>query len=461
MAINDQIERLNTAKEEISEAIGEKGVEIPADTSLSDYPPYIRQIQSSPMWYGIEFDTEISSPTCTRIGNLNLHRSLPIQNRMKGCLLNDDGEVVEYLNPKDWTGNIRDGSRGQVMIELPEHYRKFETDGTKRRVLISEYPITGYHLVRKRYVSAYEATVQRSTKKLCSVVNMDADYRGGNNNAEWDGSHRTLLGRPATTLSSSDFRNYARNRKANSSEWNYLVYDIYKDIYWLFVIEYATLNSQDPFNAKKDNSGYSQGGLGNGVTDLPNWLEFNSYLPFIPCGHTDHLGNYSGEVIYDVIKEDGTIYWTCFVPRYRGIENPFGHIWKRVDGINICVSPNAPTSDGLSKVFVCTDPSKFQDNGYDGYSYVGNEARTNGYVKEVIFGDYGEIIPVLIGGGTTIYFCDYHFTSIPETEILRGVLLGGGSEDGPIAGLTYASSNNEPWNIYGTIGTRLCFIPEQ
>ena len=165
--------------------------------------------------------------------------------------INDDGEVVEYLNPKDWTGNIRDGSRGQVMIELPEHYRKFETDGTKRRVLISEYPITGYHLVRKRYVSAYEATVQRSTKKLCSVVNMDADYRGGNNNAEWDGSHRTLLGRPATTLSSSDFRNYARNRKANSSEWNYLVYDIYKDIYWLFVIEYATLNSQDPFNAKK------------------------------------------------------------------------------------------------------------------------------------------------------------------------------------------------------------------
>jgi len=62
-------------------------------------------------------------------------------------------EVVEYLNPANWTGQTRDGSRGQVMVELPMHYRKFETDGTKRRGRISEYPPPGHRLVpRNRYV---------------------------------------------------------------------------------------------------------------------------------------------------------------------------------------------------------------------------------------------------------------------------------------------------------------------
>ena len=136
--------------------------------ALATLLPYMEEECS----YGIEFDTAVSSPACTRIGNLSLHKSLPIHSRMKGCLLNDDGEVVEYLNPSNWTGQTRDGSRGQVMVELPMHYRKFETDGTKRRVRISEYPLPGYHLVGKRYVSAYQATIQRSTTTLCSVVNL-------------------------------------------------------------------------------------------------------------------------------------------------------------------------------------------------------------------------------------------------------------------------------------------------
>lgn len=60
-------------------------------------------------WYGIEWDTTVSSPACTRIGNPDLHKSLPIQSRMKGCLLDDNGQVVEYLDPHDWTGQVRDG----------------------------------------------------------------------------------------------------------------------------------------------------------------------------------------------------------------------------------------------------------------------------------------------------------------------------------------------------------------
>ena len=170
--------------------------------------------------YGIEFDTAISSPTCTRIGRLDLHRTLPIQSKMRGCLLDDDGNVVKYLDAEDWTNEDRTGSSGQVMVEIPMHYRRFDTEGTKRRVYISKLPFPGCEVVPKAYVSAYEATVQRSTLKLCSVVNDDADYRGGNNNANYDGTYRSLLGRPVTQINRTNFRNYARKRKSGSTEWN-------------------------------------------------------------------------------------------------------------------------------------------------------------------------------------------------------------------------------------------------
>ena len=412
--------------------------------------------------YGVQFDTSISSPYCTRVGNVALHKTLPIQSRMRGCLLDDDGQVVEYLDPRDWTGQVRDGSRGQVMVEIPMHYRKFETNGTKRVVRLSEYPISGYHQVPKMYVSAYEASIERSTGKLCSVVNDGADYRGGNNDANYDGTYRSLLGRPVTLIKRTGFRSAARMRKSGSSEWNCYLYQVHKALFWLFTVEYAQLNSQAAYNSELTSEGYHQGGLGVGVTNLDGgkWNTFNGYNPFIPCGYTDELGNGTGIKTYDMPTEYSENPVSVQVPRYRGIENPFGHIFQWTDGINVRISPTTENGgDGLSKVFVCEDPSKFKDNGYDGYSHVGNEARTEGYVKEIIGGEGGEIMPSLVGGGSTTYFCDYHYTNIPDTETLRGVLFSGYASTGASAGLVCAYSYNAPLDAHAGVGSRLCFLP--
>lgn len=427
--------------------------------ALAALLPYVEEQCS----YGVEKDLSVSSPTCTRIGSTDLHKSLPIHSRMKGCLLDDNGNVVEYLDPKDWTGQTRDGSRGQVMVELPMHYRKFTYEGDVMRVRISELPLPGYHQVPKMYVSAYEASVQRSTTKLASVVNDTADYRGGGNNTAWDGTYRSLLGRPATNISRTNFRAYARKRKSGSTEWNCMTYDIQKTLYWLFVVEYATLNSQAAYNAELTSDGFRQGGLGAGVTDWAGgtWNTFNGYMPFVPCGHTDTLGNRTGVVAYTAYDADGNEVKTSNVPRYRGVENPFGHLWQWTDGINIRISPTEENGgDGLSKVFVCSDPALFKDNGYDGYSHVGNEARSDGYVKEIIGGEYGEIMPAAVGGGSTTFFCDYHYTNIPASETLRGVLFGGSALGGADAGFAYAHSNYSPSVTNAHVGSRLCFIPQ-
>ena len=125
------------------------------------------------------------------------------------------------------------------------------------------------------------------------------------------------------------------------------------------------------------------------------------------------------------------------------------------------ISPTTDNGgDNLSKVFVCSDPSKFNDINYEGYSHVGNEARTEGYVKEVIFGEYGEIMPSVVGGGSTQFFCDYHYTNIPTTETLRGVLFGGNASNGANAGFAYALSNRAPSATYTYVGSRLCFLPQ-
>ena len=413
--------------------------------------------------YGIQFDTTVSSPTCTRVGSSDLHKSLPIQGRMRGCLLDDDGKVVEYLDPSDWTGNTRDGSRGQVMVEIPAHWRRFITNGTKLTARISEYPLPGYHFVPKMYVSAYEASLDRTNNKLASVVNATAQYRGGNNNSSYDGTYRSFLGRPATSISRTSFRTYARNRKSGSTAWNCMTYDAQKTIFWLFVIEYATLNSQAAYNSALTTEGYRQGGLGDGVTtwDWGSWSNFNGNNPFVPCGTTDALGNATGTVSYSVVGSDGSTLKTFQVPRYRGIENPFGHIWQWTDGINVRISPTtANGGDDLSKVFVCSDPSKFNDSNYTGYSHVGNEARSEGYVKEIIFGEGGEIMPKSVGGGSTTYFCDYHYTNIPTSETLRGLLFGAVAGAGAGAGLAFASSSDVPSNSNASIGSRLCYVPE-
>ena len=150
---------------------------------------------------------------------------------------------------------------------------------------------------------------------------------------------------------------------------------------------------------------------------------------------------------------------TVKVPRYRGIENPFGHLWQWTDGINVRISPNEPTGDGLSKVFVTDNPEYFNDSNYNNMSHVGNEARAEGYVKSVIFGEGGEIMPDVVGGGSTTYFCDYHYTNIPTSEALRGVLFGGLADYGASAGFGSASSSYAPSVPHAYFGSRLCFIP--
>ena len=51
--------------------------------------------------YGVEWDTTASDPHLTRIGNMSLHKTLPIQSQLKGCIAQKD-KVIYWLNESDW-----------------------------------------------------------------------------------------------------------------------------------------------------------------------------------------------------------------------------------------------------------------------------------------------------------------------------------------------------------------------
>jgi hypothetical protein len=228
----------------------------------------------------------------------------------------------------------------------------------------------------------------------------------------------------------------------------------------LFVIEHGTRNSQAPVNGSLTAEGYRQGGLGDGVTttNSTEWLNFNGYYPFIACGASNTLGNFTGEVSVEVTDFGGTgVNRTFTVPRYRGIENPFGHIWKNTDGINFKIQ--ADDAGAESQVWTSDDPATWNDSNYVGYTNRGLLPRANGYMSEALFGDGGEFVPKLVAWGSTTYFCDYFYTSIPaDGEALRALLLGGGANDGSSAGFVFSLSYNSPSGTYATIGSRLCFF---
>lgn len=399
-------------------------------------------------YYGVRWFTGTNSnPSFTagqkallRVGSTKLHQELPVQNAMRGCLLDDNGNVVEYLSG-GWNDHVLDGTRGQVMVEVPDTYWRFVDNVASgsirdRMALVSLEPFDGAYKVPKFYVGAYEASLDANSK-LCSVSGV----------------------LPKTSYSMTNFRTAARRRNsAANTKWNILPYLQRKTLFWLYMIEYANRNSQDGVNTARDANGFRQGGLGIGVSNVSNWSDYNGYNPFVVCGTSNELGDDSGEVkkaaseyvnnSVTLTTGDGYVH----VNRWRGIEMPFGHIWEFTDGIRV----NAESAS-VRKVYVSEDPAQFAagDSSISGWSNIGNEA-TEGWAKTLIFGVKGEIIASEVGGSSGSYWFDYHYTG--NTGI-RALLFGGDASGGAGDGLAYSDSSDAPSRSTASVGSRLCFIP--
>jgi hypothetical protein len=411
-------------------------------------------------WYGVTIDENNTSPLLTRIAgtdNMPFHASLPVHSLMKGCLLSDAGIVNYYLKADDWTkkadgsASNLDGTDGQVMVEIPEFYYLIENPSSLVYThKISLYAINGFTKSEKFYISAYEAAIQRSTLKLASVKNLTTDYRGGSNNAAYDGQNNTLLGKPFTGASLSLGRKYARKRGGN--HWNVETWKQAMIIYMLYFIEYGTLETQAAFNANLTVNGYKQGGLGAGVTAVnqSNWNTYNGANPIIPCGQTDGYANGTIALSYQVPGFD-----TVSIPRYRGIENPFGHSHKWLDGASIF--NETVENGGLSKFYVCADPRRFADSTETNYELINNIARASGIIGKAWHEHKAILIPREVSGTYLQGYTDS--CRIGTIGAWSGIMNGNMASGGVSSGLFYTEPNN-PLTASGFYGCRLSCMPD-
>ncbi len=423
-------------------------------------------------WYGVTVDHNYSSPDLTRIAAsedyMTLHASLPVHSLIRSCLLNDDGTVNYYLDSDTKllkedgvTASVLDGTDGQVMVEFPTYYRNVtpEKDG-QFFPKISLQPIPGFQRVEKFYISAYQVTMDRSgttgtsgTAKFHSIKNTAPEYRGGNNQSEWDSDSRSVLGKPASYLRLDHSRRYARNR---GDGWEVLPYRQSMLLYELFLIEYATLNSQKPVVSELTIDGYRQGGLGSGVTTTTEavWTNFNDRYPFVPCGVADTLGNGSGEVTYVAADFSGAGNDITFkVAVYHGCENIFGHIYEWVDGANAFFEG----AGGVGKLYIADSRTKFADETSVGHTMRSHIPTTNGYIKKMVFDREGILIPAETGGGLDTYYCDYMY----QPGLVNGwsaLRRGGSASAGTYAGFACVYANYAFSYAYAVNGARLCFL---
>ena len=224
----------------------------------------------------------------------------------------------------------------------------------------------------------------------------------------------------------------------------------------LYVVEYANLNSQDTFNTSLTADGYKQGGLGVGASNVNDaeWNDFNGRMPLVPCGITRHLVNTTGvvNITYPAGTLNETTTRTFTVPSYRGIENPFGHIFKWTDGINI------NTVEGTTTVYTTNNIVNFADDTSTNY-----EARCsftkleNGYIKTWNWDANGDFIPTSIGGSSASYLYDYSSWG-DGWAVLRS---GGYANYGAACGLFYFSASSGSGNSSADIGGRLYYTPAE
>lgn len=400
-------------------------------------------------WYGVSWSETSSNPDCTRIGNMDMHRSLPIQSMMKPFAFQTQPVYKDQFVPlkENFTeamyGHVSNGEAGQVastvnvMIKIPEFwYVDDYAPGTKTHNLkICPHAKPGWHHHKEAYVSAYEAFNFDNKGRLISMKSVV----------------------PTVNFTRTNGRTWARaNGFDGEAKWNLYTYEEHRAICHLFLVEYATRNSQKAVNTELTPEGFRQGGLGSGCTTGTATINGAQTWSFIPTGSSDSLGSGSGEVTVTIQQTDSSGSNTSTITRkcnrYRGIENPFGHIWKHIDDV---ISKYEATYRTWYK---SVKPDQFATNKNNSYKPLTSASVTTGYKTEIRATPTCDFFAeACTNGSETTYWCDYNWDNTDASE--HCLLIGGHSGHGGEAGLFYLSSYDGVGFSYASIGSRLTYLP--
>ena len=357
------------------------------------------------MW--VQFNETAGTTTLERGGNLDVITSLT--SKFKRCLAlpqNDGSAAIAYLNSTD-SNKWEDGSTVNrtgayhyvyYMVHFPKYYYRTEL------VSIGKF---------KLYISDRKLTDSYKEERECLIGVFEAYNTDGK-----------LTSRPNTTSTGNQtIETFFNQAQTNGSNWGLIDYRAHKTIANLFCAKYGNTN------ISTDNSSIPCSG------GTRSWDS--------STGATVSLGNRDGK--------------SSKSSNFLGLEDCYYGKYEFVQGINI-INRQWIVYDGGLKVN--TDLSGLTSAGYTNVRQIvassssNTAASSNGWITGIAHGDYADIMPVYVSGGSdTTYYADYYYQDTGNRVLLRSGYSDYGSHCGVFCShASYVSSASA-----SRIGSRLGF----
>ena len=416
----------------------------------------------------VRFNLDQSSPAGERCGNLEYVRQLPSLLGL-GCYLVGDDHSRKKLDPNNHyklaTGETAklDGTMGQYMwgTRTP-FYVAVWIEGSYLYEAVSLKPIPGRECYRVPVFSVgagHAGIIDRTNDILCSLISTAEQYRGGGGSALTTGNgsseNLSMLGYAGTVKGTATFESLGRKR---GEGWGAGWYWIETAIMILFDIILGTRNSQAAYNATKDSDGLYQGGLGPGISSMPDWNGYNSYYPVVPYSAGVELGDALGVGSFAVKNSNGAVVYNAPIPCFFGLKNPFGHLWVGKNRIVAVINSDNSYSFYVAKSSLTEWTYSDTANMIKVGTFVPSTLGTWSYVKRINFlGLAG--MPSEDGATSSTHRCDgcYFQTGISG---FRAPLGSGLANYGGYDGLACFYGYYAPSHATATLSSPLCECAE-
>ena len=223
--------------------------------------------------------------------------------------------------------------------------------------------------------------------------------------------------RPSKVLSRNNFQTYLRNMHTG---YGIVSWDWHCMLAILFYVLYGHTNSQSRIGSGDNTYGKVTGVTnGHGVTD-GQWNVANG---------SD--GSYAQSV------------------NFLGVENWWGDIWEWMEGGYVYnahwYAPNV----------LLQDPSYTEHSStgsFDDRREMGTAATQSGYISQMVFGPYGDLVPNGVAGTASTGFCDYYYYASGLQGLFRS--FHGTS---PYGGVSCVHAYYDASYAYWSRGSRLSF----
>ena len=407
-------------------------------------------------------------------GSVKALRDLPKRLGLGRYLVKDD-RTRRKLHPNDshkyldGTPAALDGTEGQCMWCWNGFYANIWHEGSRLIKAVTFDRPVGNDIsiwIPAGGISWLGAGVMdRTEQKLCSLISDDERYRGGGGTA-LDASKYTkapsaespqisMLGMPATNISTTNFGTYARKR-GEGWEANWFVARFVVE--FLFEVIMGTENSQEAFNANKDANGLYQGGFGTGVTDMPEWDNYNGTYPLIPTSVGLEAGDGVCLVPYSLPQTngvDGDTYKTFNVPVFFGLVGAgYGNLWQWVRGLIMDAGEEKSLVYVAPSMYAAYDPNTVADK-----IMVAECPRTSGWIMRKSYKGLC-CMSTAIGGSPTVRYSDQFYTNAGTSKGLRVRAAGGCASFGTNAGASCTLANSTATMASAGCSAPLCYFEE-